>query len=180
MRIVFPNTYDRADLLMSAGCSTFVAASLVVVLPRVGTVLMEILLGMFLIGCAIVARARIRRKVQLNGMAAAIDKSGRKGLDRYDVLALLGVVVIQSVLDGLLHRLGWSEGTRRVVPLMLLGFAILLKPRLMESARRRRQSKQVVASASPEPHCTTAPIPIVDAETQSEVCAGAPRLEERK
>jgi hypothetical protein len=141
---------------------------------------MEILLGMFLIGCAIVARARIRRKVQLNGMAAAIDKSGRKGPDRYDVLALLGVVVIQSVLDGLLHRLGWSEGTRRVVPLMLLGFAILLKPRLMESARRRRQSKQVVASASPEPHCTTAPIPIVDAETQSEVCAGAPRLEERK
>jgi hypothetical protein len=180
MRIALPNTYDRADLLMSAGCSTFVGASLIMVLPRVGTVLLEILLGMFLIGCAIVARARIKRKVQLNGAAAAIDPSGRKWFDRYDVLALLLVVVIQSVLDGLLHRLGWSEGTRRVVPLILLGLAILLKPRLMESARRRDQSKQVVESASLEPQRTVAARPIVDAETRSEVRVGAPRLEERK
>jgi hypothetical protein len=32
MRSSFPNTYDRADVLMSAGCSTFVSAALILVI----------------------------------------------------------------------------------------------------------------------------------------------------
>ncbi len=180
MRMSFPKTYDRADLLMSAGCSTFVTAALIMVLPRVGTVLLEILLGTFLVGCALVARARVKRKAQLNGVTAPINSSPRRWFDRYDVLALLAVVVIQSFLDGPLHRLGWSEGTRRIFPLVLLAFAILLKPRLMERVQRRLQSRQIIEPATPEAHRSITPTAVVDAETQSEVGVGAPGLEERK
>ena len=42
---LFPSSYDRADVLMSAGCSTFVSAALILVIPRVGALLFEILLG---------------------------------------------------------------------------------------------------------------------------------------
>jgi hypothetical protein len=180
MRTTFPKSYDRADVLMSAGCSTFVTAALIMVLPRVGTVLLEILLGMFLIGCALVARARIKRKAQLSQVAATVEPSRRSRFDRYDVVALLVVVVIESVFDGLLHRLGWSEGTRRIFPLVLLAFAILLKPRLMESAQHRRQSKRVIEPAAPETHQIVAVMPIEDAEARFEVGAGAPGSEERK
>jgi hypothetical protein len=44
MRSLFPSSYDRADVLMSAGCSTFVSASLILVIPRFGVLLLEILL----------------------------------------------------------------------------------------------------------------------------------------
>lgn len=64
MRLLFPNTYDRADLLMSAGCSTFVSAALILAMPRLGIVMLEILLGLFLIGCALAARTRLRRKAR--------------------------------------------------------------------------------------------------------------------
>lgn len=179
MRITFPKTYDRADVLMSAGCSTFVTAALVIVLPRVGTVLLEILLGSFLIGCAIVARARIKRKAQLNGVTATLNPSRRRWFDRYDVLALVAVVVIQSVLDGPLHRLGWSEGTRRIFPLVLLAFAILIKPRLMERVQRRPLSRRIIEPVTPDVR-SIASTGIVDAEARSEAGVGAARLEERK
>ena len=180
MRTTFPKSYDRADVLMSAGCSTFVTAALIMVLPRVGTVLLEVLLGMFLIGCALIARARIKRKAQLSQVAALVEPSRRSWCDRYDVVALLVVVVIQSVFDGLLHRLGWSEGTRRIFPLVLLAFAILLKPRLMESAQRRRQSKRGIEPGAPETHQIVAVMPIEHEDARCEVGAGAPGSEERK
>ena len=60
MRSLFPSTYDRADVLMSAGCSTFVSAALILVISRVGIVLLEVLLGLFFICCALATRARLR------------------------------------------------------------------------------------------------------------------------
>jgi hypothetical protein len=43
--------YDSADVLMSAGVSTFVGASLVLITPRLGILFIEIVTGLFLIGC---------------------------------------------------------------------------------------------------------------------------------
>ncbi len=60
MRSLFPSTYDRADVLMSAGCSTFVSAALILVIPRVGIILLEILLGLFFIGCVLAAWVWLR------------------------------------------------------------------------------------------------------------------------
>ncbi len=57
MRSLFPSSYDRADVLMSAGCSTFFSAALILVIPRFGILLLEILFGLFFIGCALMARS---------------------------------------------------------------------------------------------------------------------------
>ena len=64
MHSLIQKTYDRADVVMSAGCSTFVTAALILVIPRFGVVIVEILVGLFLIGCAFAARARLRLKDQ--------------------------------------------------------------------------------------------------------------------
>jgi hypothetical protein len=146
MRLSFPNLYDRADLLMSAGCSTFMSAALILAMPRVGIVILEVLLGLFLIGCALVARARLRRKA--TGEAERLSsKSGRRWFDRYDALIIAAVILGQSGLDPVLRHLGLSEGTRRIVPLVLLGIAILLKPRLVEIAERRKKRRQAIVHA---------------------------------
>jgi 4-amino-4-deoxy-L-arabinose transferase-like glycosyltransferase len=146
VHLSFPSTYDRADVLMSAGCSTFASAALILVMPRVGTVMLEVLLGLFLIGCALVARTRLRRKVQPEEAGTGSSKSGRRWLDRYDAVMIFAVILVQSSLDRTLQHLGWSEGSRRIFPLVLLGIAILLKPRLVQLAGRHKKSQQIIAA----------------------------------
>jgi len=124
-------SYDRADVLMSAGCSTVVNAALILVIPRFGILLLEILFGLFFIGCALIARTLLRR--QARG-ADRSDKSGARArwFDRYDVLMILAVIVVQTSATGSLRKAGLSEGTVGTVPLVLLAAGILLKPRVLE------------------------------------------------
>jgi hypothetical protein len=143
MRSLFPSTYDRADVLMSAGCSTFVSAALILVIPRVGIVLLEILLGLFFIGCALAARARLRiqARSQVKEGPEGSTNAKAKWFDRYDVLMILAVIVIYSSLSGLLRRAGLSEGTVGILPLILFAAGILLKPRAVQFIERRRKDR---------------------------------------
>ena len=117
MRSLFPSTYDRADVLMSAGCSTFVSAALILVIPRVGIVLLEILLGLFFIGCALAARARLRiqARSQVKEGPEGSTNAKAKWFDRYDVLMILIVIVIYSSVSRLLRGAGLSEDRKSVV-----------------------------------------------------------------
>ena len=135
------STYDRADVLMSAGCSTFVSAALILVMPRVGVILLEMLLGMFLIGCALVARARVRRRALGKDGPKKSSDAKAKWFDRYDVLMILAVIVIQTAAAGLLRKAGWSEGTVSILPLIMFAAGILLKPRVVEFVGRRRKTQ---------------------------------------
>jgi hypothetical protein len=139
MRSPLPSTYDRADVLMSAGCSTFVSAALILVMPRVGVVMLQILLGLFLIGCALVARARLRRKAHAEGSANGLSRTKPRWFDRYDALMIVGVIVVQNSIAQALRHAGLSEGTVGMFPLVLLGIAILLKPRLLQLAEQRKK-----------------------------------------
>ena len=142
MRSLFPSTYDRADVLMSAGCSTFVSAALILVIPRVGIILLEILLGLFFIGCALASRARLRiqarSQVKEEG-AEDSTKAKAKRFDRYDVLMILTVIVFYSSISGLLRHAGLSEGTLGILPLVLFAAGILVKPRAVQFIDRRRK-----------------------------------------
>jgi hypothetical protein len=153
MRSLIPSTYDRADVLMSAGCSTFVSAALVLVIPRVGIVLLEILLGLFFIGCAVAARSRLRGR---SGAREAAEDTGSgqartRWFDRYDFLLIAAVVVIYSCFSGLLRKTGLSIGTVGILPLVAAG--ILLKPRLLQFAGTRLKKR--VADAAPERETVT-------------------------
>jgi hypothetical protein len=144
MRSLFPSSYDRADVLMSAGCSTFVSAALILVIPRVGVVLLEILLGAFFIGCALIARARLRAQERSKGMEGpeGLAYTKTKWFDRYDVLMILVVIVIYSTMSGLLRHRGLSEGTVGILPLILFAVGILLKPRAVEFLEVRKKTKR--------------------------------------
>jgi hypothetical protein len=143
MHSLIQKTYDRADVLMSAGCSTFVSATLILVIPRFGIAILEILVGVFLMGCAFAARARLRTAARASPWA------GAKWFDRYDLVMILTVIVVQAVVAGSLRRLGWSEGTVRMFPLILLGTGILLKPRLLRASQRRAPKKDRVDLGTP-------------------------------
>ena len=133
MRTLIPSTYDRADVLMSAGCSTFVSDALVLVIPRVGIILLEILLGLFFIGCAVAARSRFRGKPDVD---TSEDRGGgqpkTRWVDRYDLFLIAAVIVIYSCVSGLLRRAGLSVGTVGILPLILVAIGILWKPRLLQ------------------------------------------------
>src|ERR1700691_460940 len=143
MRSLFPSTYDRADVLMSAGCSTFVSAASILVIPRVGIILLEILLGLFFIGCALAARARLRiqARSQVREGPEGSTNAKAKWFDRYDVLMILAVIVIYTSMSGLLRHAGVSEGTVGILPLILFAAGILLKPRAVQFIERRREDR---------------------------------------
>jgi hypothetical protein len=145
MRLLFPSNYDRADVLMSAGCSTFASAALILVIPRIGVLLLEILFGLFFIGCALMARARVRRRVLGKEGPKKSSDAKAKWFDRYDFLMILAVIVIQTVAARLLRKAGWSEGTVSILPLMMFAAGILLKPRVVEFVGRRRKTQPVVS-----------------------------------
>ena len=141
MRSLFPSSYDRADVLMSAGCSTFVSAALILVIPRFGVLLLEILFGLFFIGCALMARARVRRRVLGKEGPKKSSEAKAKWFDSYDVLMILAVVMVQTAAGGLLRKAGWSEGTVSILPLMMFATGILLKPHVVELVERRRKAQ---------------------------------------
>jgi len=176
MRLLFPSSYDRADLLMSAGCCTFVSAALIVVIPRLGILLLEILLGLFFIGCALVARKRLRRQARAqDGFGKAKDARTRR-LDKYDFFMILAVMLVQTNAAGSLRKAGLSEGAVGILPLFLFAAGILLKPRAVEFIEARRKNKQDgrgstnAASLAPT---GAAPLPAGEAQAQAVVRAAA-------
>lgn len=156
MRSLFPSTYDRANVLMSAGCSTFVSAALILVIPRAGIVLLEVLLGLFFICCGLAARARLRAQArsQLKEGTDPATNAEPKWFDRYDVLMILTVIVIYASLSGLLRHTGLSEGTMGILPLVLFAVGILLKPRAVRFMESRRLGR--AAGSRDERSCAAA------------------------
>ena len=143
MNSLSQRTFDRGDVLMSAGCSIFFSAAVILLIPRFGIAILEILAGLLLMGCAFAARARLRREAHKQPRTEA---TGRrvKWLDRYDLAMILTIIMVQAVAAGSLRRFGWSEGTIRMFPLVLLAGGILLKPRLLRATERRAPRKEEV------------------------------------
>lgn len=139
--------YDRAHVLMSAGVSIFVCASLVLITPRLGVVFVEILIGLFLIGCAFISRKRFSRAaVELEGESVKGENVilRTRFIDRYDLLLVVGVLLFQITTAGRLQKAGWSEASLRILPLVFFGIGILLKRPLSERItkwKRRRASR---------------------------------------
>lgn len=135
MRSLFPLTYDRADVLMSVGCSIFVSAAGIMILPRAGTVLLELLVGLFLIGCAIVTRCHLRRRVDAEEPSVKDTAGSRRRIrsfDRYDLVLVVTALFTYIFLPAILRRTGLSTGTIHILPLVLLGLGILFKPRVRQ------------------------------------------------
>ena len=120
---------DQRSILFWNRLRRAVCSALLLITPRLGILLIELLLGLFLIGCAFVSR------LGLNKAAGAVTRDncgGEKGVhrsrffDRWDLFIVLAVILLQSGIAGALRRAGWSEGAIRMLPLVLLAMGVLL------------------------------------------------------
>lgn len=131
--------FERADLLMAAGFSSLVCASLVLVAPRVGILFLEIFAGLCLVGRGFAVRARLKRvsRLPLERLRPAVSRHEQQNpkarmplLGRYELL-LIVLVVLFYRLAAFLRSRGFTAGFLRVLPLAFFGLALLVKPRVL-------------------------------------------------
>jgi hypothetical protein len=112
------------------------------------------LVGLFFIGCAVVARFRLRRR---RSAEESLEQTTRnrprvRSFDRYDLVLIAMAILTYVALPVLLGRTGLSPGTIHLLPLMLLGLGILFKPRIRQFVTlintRKDSGKETVNHAS--------------------------------
>ena len=145
MQSMFPSfnkeSFERADLLMAAGLCALACGLLVVVAPRVGIVLLEILAGLVLVMRAAVVRRRARKARQLHlELRGATARLRIRFLDRYEVLLIIVVTFVYGRVSRLLRWHGLLEGLVGILPLVMFGTGLLAKPRILQWIANRRKA----------------------------------------
>ena len=137
--------FDRPDTLMTVGLSTLASTFLIVLAPRIGIILLEILAGFFLAIRGFVLRTRLRRARQLclkfrsrRTLAAGLAANRIRFLDRYELLLVIALLLTYSAIARFLHARGVPEGLTRIVPLLLFAIALFAKPRILRWIASRR------------------------------------------
>jgi hypothetical protein len=136
--------FERADLLIVAGFCTLACGLLVLVAPRVGIVFLEILAGLVLVMRAAVVWRRARKARQLHPQIHRARARLRiRFLDRYELFLIVVVIFVQGGISGLLRLHGLPEGLVRILPLVMFGTGLLVRPRVLQwIANRRAASTQ--------------------------------------
>src|SRR5664280_89429 len=137
--------FARPDTLMRVGLTTLASTFLIVLAPRVGTILLEIFVGILLVIRAFVLRARSRRATQLclefrrrSGLAAGLRRSRIRFLDRYELLFIIAVILCYGSVTGFLRAWRLPEGLVRILPLVTFGIGLVAKPRILRWLASRR------------------------------------------
>jgi hypothetical protein len=145
MQSMFPSfnkePFERADLLMAAGFCTLACGLLVLVAPRLGIVFLEILAGLVLVMRAAVVRRHARKARQLHlELRGAKARLRIRFLDRYELFLIVVVIFVQGGISGLLRLHGLPEGLVWILPLVMFGTGLLVKPRILQWIAKRRKA----------------------------------------
>ena len=139
--------FDRPDTLMRVGLSSLASTFLIVLAPQVGTILLEIFVGLLLVIRAFVLRARWRRASQLclefrGGSGAGMGRLGSRirFLNRYELLLIIVVILTYGSISGFLRARGLPDGLVRIIPLVMFGIGLLAKPRILGWIANRRKA----------------------------------------
>lgn len=139
--------FDRPDTLIMVGLSTLASTFLIVLAPQVGTILLEILVGLLLVLRAFVLRARGRRASQLclefrggSGSAVGLRGSRIRFLDRYELLLIIAVILTYGSISGFFRARGLPDGLVRIIPLVMFGIGLFAKPRILSWIANRRKA----------------------------------------
>ncbi len=128
------------DLVLSVGCAVLVSAGLILTIPRLGTIVVEMLVGMLFIGWGLVARVRANRSSGRSTLAAGAPWGS---FGRYEALLFVSAIVVAVCAAGTLRRIGWSEGSIAILALVLFAAGILLKRRCAWLVGKVRRNKEV-------------------------------------
>lgn len=141
--------FERPDMLMAVACSILVSASLLLIVPSIGTLFLEVLAGAVILTRALVLRVRQRKAAQLHLEFPSASNDIRRP-DRYD-LVLIIVAILSYGVTAALFRL--PETVKRIVPLLVFAAGLLAKNHILHwTARRstvgRGQRSDVVSMGS--------------------------------
>jgi hypothetical protein len=136
--------FDRPDTLMRVGLSMLVSTFLIVLAPQIGTILLEVFVGLLLVIRAFVLRARFRRASQL-----CLEIRGRSALracrirvlDRYELLLIIAVILTYGSISGFLRARGLPDGLVRILPLVMFGIGLFAKPRILRLDRESKKGR---------------------------------------
>ena len=137
--------FDRPDTLMTVGISMLASTFLIVLAPRIGIILFEILAGFLLAIRGFVLRTRLRRASQLclefrggRKLATGMAASRIRFPDRYELLLVIAALLTYGAIAGFLRAHRIPEGLVRIVPLVSFAIGLFAKTRVLRSIAGRR------------------------------------------
>jgi hypothetical protein len=127
--------FDRPEMLMAAGSGALASALLLLVLPSIGTLFIEILAGLVMVGRAFVVRRRERTATQLR--LALPNTSDRLRLPaRYELVLIIVAILSYGAIATVLRSIKTPEALLRVVPLLVFAAGLLTKNHILRAIAR--------------------------------------------
>jgi hypothetical protein len=122
-------------MLMAAASGALASALLLLVLPSIGTLFIEILAGLVMVGRALVLRRRDQTTAQLS-LASPIAGSRLRLPDRYELVLIIAVMLSYRAMGALLRAVRTPEILIRIVPLLLFAAGLLTKNHILHAIAR--------------------------------------------
>ena len=128
--------FSRPDTLTAAASGALASALLLLLVPRIGTLLLEILASLVMLGRALVVRRRERARAQLC-LDLPITKSLLRLPDRYELVLIIIVILGYGTIISVLRSAKTPEILIRTVPLLFFAAGLLAKDRVIRTISGR-------------------------------------------
>jgi hypothetical protein len=130
---------NRPDMLVAAAGGVLASALLLLLVPRIGTLFLEILVGLVMLGRALVARRRERAAAQLC-LASPMVNTRLRLPDRYELVLIIIVILGYGAIASVLRSVKTPEIFIRTVPLLLFAAGLLTKDQALRAITRSADS----------------------------------------
>jgi glucose dehydrogenase len=126
---------DRPEMLIAAAGGALVSALLLLMIPSMGTLLLEILVGLVMVGRAWLLRRRERAAAQL--CLASTTPGNRFRLpDRYELVLIITIMLSYRAIGVPLRTVRAPEVFIRIAPLLLFAAGLLAKNHILHAMAR--------------------------------------------
>ena len=127
--------FDRSEILITAGVSALASSFLLLLVPSIGTVLVEVLAGFSLLARASVLRLRQRKATQLR-LAMPITGGRIRFPDRYEVVLIIVIILSYGAIAATLRAVRTPEILIRIVPLLSFAAGLSAKNYIVRAMAR--------------------------------------------
>jgi hypothetical protein len=122
--------FSRPDMLVAAAGGSLASALLLLFVPRIGTLFLEILAGLVMLGRAMVVRRREHAGAQLC-LNLPVTANRLRLPDRYELVLLIIVIIGYGTIVSTLRSVRAPEILGRTVPLLLFAAGLLAKTQVL-------------------------------------------------
>ena len=118
--------FSQPDMLVAAAGGSLASALLLLLVPRIGTLFLEILAGLIMLGRALVVRRHEHAAAQLC-LDLPVTANRLRLPDRYELVLLIIVILGYGTIVSTLRSVKAPEILTRTVPLLLFAAGLLAK-----------------------------------------------------